>query len=123
MADERGISEGNLVEEIIELWKDVRMYRDQIHSYDNGSGNIDYGDAKSVDISYFKHILCLDKIRLLTTMGRKYFPHSNINWDEYGTTEGQRSLSFGSEDIRDILIGECKCYAVTSADDGFLGLR
>ncbi len=122
MADWRGISEGELVKEIIELWKDARMYCDKINVFDNGCRAIDMSNSRHVDSFYFRHILTLDKIRLLITIGQKYFP-VGVDWDFYNVSEKLESISFENKSMVDILNGGKKCYTLAYIDDAFLGFR
>ena len=125
MTNERGISERNLVKEIIELWKDVRMYRDKIHSYDRGDGMVNGDDTEYTSFLYFKYILSLDKIRFLSAMGRKYSSHGGVDWDEYdvNVNEYWGKLSFENENIGDLLNGSQKNYLLGNVDGSFLGFK
>jgi hypothetical protein len=123
MENGRGINEGDLVEEIIELWKDVRMYCDKISIYDNGNGEINDDDGRTVRLLYLKHVLSLDKIRLLIMMGRKYFPHRDVYWDSYAPEKKANVISFESETMIGRLNGEKEDYLTATADDDFLGFK
>jgi len=80
---ERGISESDLVGNIVEAYKDARMYADKLKSYGDGKMKTLEKDSAATNKNYIQHLSRLDAIMEFVKLGREYFPRGETNWDFY----------------------------------------
>ena len=119
MADERGISESELVGEIVEAWKDVQMHRDKIDSCSDSEGDISRGDFGRTDLFYAQHVACLDKVMTLVSLGKKYFQYGETDWSKYDLENYDKELpSWMNPELplRKVILGREK-MVLTSAPE------
>jgi hypothetical protein len=120
---ERGISESELVVEIIETWKDARMYWDKLLSHFDESGHLSPKDLVIVDGLYSQHVSRLDTVRELARLGRKYFPNGETNWNKYDVNSDIEASWMNPTEILKGISNGTLYYKGAEISAGFLGLK
>ena len=121
MADGRCIDESELVEEIVETWKDAQMFWDKVLVYEDG-GVVKSGDAEAAGIAYSRHISKLDEVRRLVTLGKKYFQHGQTDWDTYNVHNPNVPSWDNPADMIERLSNNTR-YTGLSVDKDIIGLE
>ncbi len=97
MENEGRITERDLLFEMLETMKDIRMYRDKISVYCDEEGNItDPRVGREGDLNYLKHVSKLDRWRDLIEMGNKYLSGGNVDWNDYELPSGLKDVSLNA---------------------------
>ena len=97
MANDRGISESELIEEINGCWRDCLEFSSKASYYSGIRTRNDDPDSDAMRKNISKYIASLDRVRTLVNLGRKYLPL--VDWDRYDVISGGTKLPTSEDAI------------------------